>query len=228
MTDAVTSSMQDYLETMLTLSEMSGEIRVTDIAGKLNIAKASVSQAIANLKDHGLVKQDKYGPVELTVRGKEIALEVRMRHRQLKAFLVEVLGVDQKIAENDACLMEHVVSAHTMNRLMEYLNNYSRISGGEKIRVDKENAMNETEENQERKQVNTLDKMNPGQHGTINKVVSDKNLKSRLLDMGITAGRDITVIGKAPLGDPIEIDIMGYNLTLRKSEAAQIFVEVNK
>lgn len=121
MTDTITSSMQDYLETILNLSEKSDAVRVTDIADKLNIAKASVTQAISGLKKMGLVTQDRYGPVELTLIGKEMALKVRHRHRTLRKFLVEVLGVNLKIAEKEACLMEHVVSPQTIEKLVGFL-----------------------------------------------------------------------------------------------------------
>jgi ferrous iron transport protein A len=77
-----------------------------------------------------------------------------------------------------------------------------------------------------RKIVRTLDELDTGQKGKIIKLVPDKSLKSKMLSMGITNGREVTVTGKAPLGDPIELDVMGYKLSLRKYEAAQIFVEV--
>jgi Mn-dependent DtxR family transcriptional regulator len=71
----ITSSMQDYLEAMLILSESADEIRVTDIASKLNVAKASVAQAINHLKKHGLVRQERYSSVELTEAGKRMRLK---------------------------------------------------------------------------------------------------------------------------------------------------------
>jgi DtxR family Mn-dependent transcriptional regulator len=116
-TIALSSAMEDYLEVMLELAEREGIIRVTDIAAALNIAKASVTQAVTNLKDLGMVTQERYGPVQLTSTGQECAVKVRQRHRLLRKFLIEVLGVNPRIAEKDACLMEHVVSPQTMERL---------------------------------------------------------------------------------------------------------------
>ena len=78
-------AMQDYLEAILVLSEKLETVRVTDIAEQLDIAKASVSQAISSLKELSLVQQDRYGPVTLTPAGKDWH-KVRHRHRILRRF----------------------------------------------------------------------------------------------------------------------------------------------
>ena len=114
-------AMQDYLEVILDLTETQGRVRVTDIAVKLNIAKASVSQAIDNLIDLELVEQERYGPINLTLKGEEQARKVRRRHRVIKSFLIDVLGVGQGIAEKDACLIEHAISPTTMEKLCKFL-----------------------------------------------------------------------------------------------------------
>jgi len=120
----LTQSLQDYLEVMLNLSEKQEPVRITDIAEKLNVAKASVNQAINTLKDLDLVVQEKYGPVYLTEKGRKEATKVWYKHQMLYSFLVDVLGVKPAIAEKDACLMEHVVSSQTIERLVEFLNEY--------------------------------------------------------------------------------------------------------
>lgn len=113
------AAMQDYLEAILNISETAGVVRVTDIAAELKIAKASVSQALSNLKKLGLVNQEPYGAVELTCTGKKQAFEIRHRHHVLRDFL-ETLGVDTEIADEDACLMEHVVSKETIDKLIKF------------------------------------------------------------------------------------------------------------
>ena len=115
------SSMQDYLEAILDLTEKDGLVRVSDIASQLNVTKPSVTQMIENLKKQELVKQEPYGPVELTGAGRELATKVRQRHRLLKKFLIDVLEVDPEIAERDACMIEHVISPQTMEKLVEFL-----------------------------------------------------------------------------------------------------------
>lgn len=117
----LSASMQDYMEAILELEESEDSVRVTDVANKLHIAKASVNQTVQKFKEMGLVHQQTYGPVELTPEGRNVADKVRQKHRKLRQFLVEVLGVDSKIAEEDACRMEHAVSLQTMDRLTDFL-----------------------------------------------------------------------------------------------------------
>ena len=74
----------------------------------------------------------------------------------------------------------------------------------------------------------TLDLFEIGEKGIVKSVVGESKIKRRLFDMGITPGADVLMRKKAPLGDPIEITIRGYELTLRKTEAACVNMEVTK
>lgn len=71
----------------------------------------------------------------------------------------------------------------------------------------------------------SLNNLKPGEKGTIVNVTGEGITKRRLMDMGVTKGMEILVRKVAPLGDPIEVNIRGYELTFRKSEAEQIIVE---
>lgn len=117
----ISDSLQDYLETILNLSRGGEPVRVTDIASQLSLAKASVTQALGVLREQGLIHQDRYGPVELTARGRHFAVVVKQRHELLLGFLIDVLKVDPKTAEQDACLMEHAVSSQTIEKLVKFL-----------------------------------------------------------------------------------------------------------
>ncbi|MDY6825986.1 MAG: metal-dependent transcriptional regulator [Bacillota bacterium] len=117
----VTSSLQDYLEVILNLSEEKKVVRVTDIADRLDIAKPSVIQALALLKEKGLIRQNRYGPVELTEEGYRCAEKVWHRHNVLFGFLTQILGVSPQAAEEDACLIEHDLSSETFEKLISFL-----------------------------------------------------------------------------------------------------------
>jgi DtxR family Mn-dependent transcriptional regulator len=117
----ISNSLEDYLEAILILSEENDVVRITDLAKNLGIAKSSATEAVKSLADLGLLNHEKYGPVELTDRGKKKAAEIRRRHRLLKSFLTDVLGVPGETAEQDACLMEHAVSADTIDKLLKFL-----------------------------------------------------------------------------------------------------------
>jgi len=71
-----------------------------------------------------------------------------------------------------------------------------------------------------------LSELKPGEKGVISKVVGDREVRRRLLDMGLTRGTEITVIRRAPLGDPVEFLLKGYNLSLRKRESENVYVLV--
>jgi len=73
----------------------------------------------------------------------------------------------------------------------------------------------------------SLDEFQIGESGVIKAVSGDGRIRRRMLDMGVTPGAQVTLRKKAPLGDPLEITIRGYELTLRKSEAAYVMLEVN-
>ena len=117
----LSASAEDYLETILELTEAGTAARVTDIAQKMGIAKPSVTEAVVTLKERGLVSQERYGQISLTAQGLLEAKRVRRRHLVLRTFLRDVLGVDEKQAEADACQIEHVVSAKTMERMVAFL-----------------------------------------------------------------------------------------------------------
>ena len=94
--------------------------RVRDVAASLNVKMPSVVKAIGELKKLELVRQEPYGDIELTEKGARLAAMILARHTVLKAFLLK-LGVSEENAEKDACLMEHILSAETMERVQEFL-----------------------------------------------------------------------------------------------------------
>lgn len=233
-TMVLSSSMQDYLEAILELAVEENSVRITDIANKLNIAKASVNQTIGKFKEMGLVRQQAYGPVELTDDGRQLAKKVRLRHRMLRQFLIEALGVDPGIAEKDACLMEHAVSPMTIDKLTEFLFRNGYMAGERNMTGHKDNldaaggpAVEEKGENaMDTANIKALSNLRTGQKGKVIKVSSKGLIRKRIIEMGITAGTEILVKGFAPFGDPMELGVKGYNLSLRKSEADDILVEV--
>ena len=71
-----------------------------------------------------------------------------------------------------------------------------------------------------------LSELKPGEKGVVSKVVGDREIRRRLLDMGLTRGTEIIVVRRAPLGDPVEFLLKGYNLSLRKRESENVYVFV--
>lgn len=119
-----TSSLEDYIEALGFLSAELPEVRITDVALRLEVSKASASRAMTTLREAGYVEQRKYGALRLTGLGAEKAGEVAARHKLLEAFLSGVLGVQNETARLDACRMEHVMSAESIEKLQKYMENF--------------------------------------------------------------------------------------------------------
>lgn len=115
-------SRENYLETILVLKKLNGQVRSIDIARKLNFSKPSVSRAIGILKEDGFVVINRDGYIEFTEKGKQKAESVYDRHNQITEFLISIVGVSADIAEEDACRIEHVISEETFLKIKEYLN----------------------------------------------------------------------------------------------------------
>lgn len=116
---AMTQSLEDYLEAVYRLIEASGSACVRDVAKLLDVKMPSVVKAIHELKGLELVIQEPYSSIELTAKGARLARSVHARHKLLTSFLVK-LGVSPKTAEIDACRMEHILSAETLDKIRTY------------------------------------------------------------------------------------------------------------
>ena len=114
-------SAEDYLETILMISERKGTVHSVDIAEERAFSKASVSVAMKKLRENGYIAMEKDGSLKLLEPGMKIAKVIYERHKVLTDFF-EKIGVDPKTAEGDACKVEHNLSDVTFSKLKEYLN----------------------------------------------------------------------------------------------------------
>jgi len=120
-TKALSSTIEDYLETILNLEKDKKIVRVKDIARKMDVKLPTVTSMLNNLIEKGLINHEKYEYVELTKEGKRIAKDVYRRHVIFRDFLTGILNVDATTAEKDACKMEHVVSPVTLERFVKFM-----------------------------------------------------------------------------------------------------------
>ena len=111
-------SAEDYLETILMLTERQGKVRSIDVVNELGFTKASVSIAMKKLRENGYIAVDGEGNLSLLPPGQEIAERIYGRHRLLTHFFIQ-LGVDEKTAAVDACKAEHVLSEVTLEKIRE-------------------------------------------------------------------------------------------------------------
>ncbi len=117
----LSSNMEDYLEAVSLCANDKGAARVSDIRDMLGVKTPSVTGAIKALAEAGYVRHQPYSGVELTAKGRRAAEDVKKRHAILSRFLTEIIGVNPKTADIDACKMEHTVSRETLEKLHDYL-----------------------------------------------------------------------------------------------------------
>lgn len=115
----IQESAENYLETILVLQRRNGQVRSIDIVNELEFTKPSVSVAMKNLRENGYVEMDREGFLTLTDKGRAIAETIYERHTLLSGWLVR-LGVDPKVAAEDACRMEHVISAESFEAIKRH------------------------------------------------------------------------------------------------------------
>ncbi len=113
----LSASLEDYLEAIYHIVADKQAARAKDIVGRLGVHNSSVTQALRSLSDKGLVNYAPYDLITLTEAGEAAAAGVVERHQALRAFLVDVLGLDARRAEEDACKLEHDISAEVLERL---------------------------------------------------------------------------------------------------------------
>lgn len=117
---SIHESGEDYLESILKLEEQGKQVRSIDVVADLGYSKPSVSVAMKKLRQSGHVRMDESGLISLTDTGRAVAVRTWERHRTLRDFFVR-LGVDPKVAERDACKVEHDLSEETFERLLEHV-----------------------------------------------------------------------------------------------------------
>ena len=112
---------ENYLETILILSNRTGNVRSIDIARELNFSKPSVSRAVGVLREDGYISINEDGYISFTDKGRTLATAIYERHNILTEFLQKVAGVSPQTAEEDACRIEHYISEETIEGIKKFM-----------------------------------------------------------------------------------------------------------
>ena len=121
MSDTLSASLEDYLEAILSLVKGDSEAHVRDIAERLGVTMPSVTGALHSLAERNLVNYRPYGTVTLTGQGHRVAAGVWRRHQVFSEFFRGVLGLEGKLAEKNACRLEHAIDDEVLERLAGYI-----------------------------------------------------------------------------------------------------------
>jgi Mn-dependent DtxR family transcriptional regulator len=128
---AIGKSAEDYLESMIILKEKNGYIRSIDIATFLGVTKPSVSNAMKRLREEGYIEMNRSGFITVTEKGMEIADKIYTRHKKLTDFFI-ALGVNEEVAEDDACKIEHDLSDETFDAICSHIEKFSKANKSKK------------------------------------------------------------------------------------------------
>lgn len=231
----LSASLEDYLEVIFNLAGESSVVRSKDIAKLLNVSKSSVTGALRVLKKKGLANYKPYGYITLTDTGRAAAAEIVRKHNILKSFFVNVLGVEVDIAQQAACKAEHTLGPEVIARLFCFIEFITQSGKSGHNLADEfqqlcENRLQDSDfASKEISKVDDivgLNEVKPGQKGRIVKIIGRSGVNKRFADMGVVPGTIVEVQRVAPLGDPIDVKLKGYHLSLRKKEASNIMVKL--
>ena len=117
----LTSTMEDYLEAIFDLGKSKKFVRVKDIAKRMDVKMPTVTSMLKTLSSKGLVNYEKYEYVELTARGTGVGKEISRRHQLLFRFLTDILRIESGTADEEACKMEHTLSAGTLSSITDFM-----------------------------------------------------------------------------------------------------------
>jgi len=115
-----TERIEEYLEALDEIIKGKGYAKVKDVAVFLSISPPSVTEMLQKLNEKGYIHYEKYSGVTLTNKGEKLASQLRKKHETLKQFF-EIIGVPQKIADEDACRIEHVINKVTLNQVAKFV-----------------------------------------------------------------------------------------------------------
>ncbi len=247
-TENLTASLEDYLEAICQIIAEKQAVRPKDIAKRLRVGNSSVTGALRSLADRGLIGYAPYDVITLTDEGRTVAEDVIRRHEVLREFFVSVLAVDATEADAAACQMEHAVPRSILERLVQYAEfvqvcpragarwvadagyRCSHSPTRERCAQCVAEVLDELvaragQAEHDLHSTGTLLELGEHRKARVLKVGGRRDAVRRMAEMGIAPGALVEVERVAPLGDPVDVKVRGYHLSLRKEEAAGVRVQ---
>lgn len=117
----ISSSLEDYIEAVYSIYKSENKVKAIDVSRRLNVSRASTTEALQKLEQLGLINYGHYGVISITEIGVKKAEEVIKKHEALSMFFEKILGVDKTLAEETACKIEHVIGDEVFKKLEEHI-----------------------------------------------------------------------------------------------------------
>ncbi len=133
----ISASLENYLEVIAKLSKEDGYALSNDIADKMEVKRSSVTVALRNLAELDLIIYKKYKPITLTEKGKKCSEQIIYKHKNIKLFLTDLLGVNEDKADDIACKMEHFIGKEVTDRFVAFTKYIKSCPKNEQVWKDK-------------------------------------------------------------------------------------------
>ncbi|MGA8833776.1 MAG: metal-dependent transcriptional regulator [Desulfomonilaceae bacterium] len=238
----LTSAMEDYLEVIYHLEQESRIARVRDIAKRLGVKMSSVSSALKILGTRGLIRYDPHQFITLTDKGILRAKEIVRKHEILKRFLATVLRINDNVAEDNACRIEHYLDPEVIDKLIRFLEFVQTCpvdqSRWMEINAEScddcllclEEARKRIQDRAIAQQVAleggmTLAEAAPGTRVVVQQIEALGEFRENLRQEGLTEGVTIEIESVKESSRDLNLNINGYHVTMNKNDALKIFVK---
>ncbi len=215
-----TINREDYLISILRLTEGRGVTKTTELAEFMKVSPASVSEMVKVLAEEGYVSYEKYKGMSLTESGLTYARQIRKKHHVLERFLTDYLDVDHDTAHEEACRMEHALSDESAVKMCNMM--------GPRVDDDCQGCVKPCKAASEGVvKVIPMAKMTSGSRGRISHVVSeDSAVVKKLVMMGFVPGKDLLIETAVPDGPQI-IKMGDSSVAVDPRLASCIFIDAD-
>jgi DtxR family transcriptional regulator, Mn-dependent transcriptional regulator len=222
----LSSSLEDYLEAIFNLTAGGEVARSKDIADSLKVAKSSVTGALKALAEKKLVNYKPYGYVTLTPPGRVAAGRIARKHNIIKSFFVDILGVDDTLAQEAACKAEHALGPGIISRLLDFTEFLTTRNGsGRNLAVEFRNFHRNGKTPPETQM--PLSAVPAGRTVRLAGIDAGDGLKSRLAAMGMVGNAEIIVVSNNSPG-PFVVNIKGTRIAIGRDMAHKVMVHCDQ
>ncbi|ERP31784.1 metal-dependent transcriptional regulator [Chitinivibrio alkaliphilus] len=236
MEETLSSSLEDYLETILELVEENSVARVKDISDRLGVKRSSVTVALRNLSERGLVHYAPYSVITLTSKGDGIAKCISCKHTYLRLFFKELLGLDDAMAEKIACRLEHGFDSSAFIRFRAFIDIVKERFDLTDLHAEIDTAAEGSLEDclcgggapfgEERPHLCALADCQEGDRGVVRSLYLQEGELNMLADMGIVAERQVRVITNDRAAGNITVAGVDTKCTLDYETARHILLAI--
>ncbi len=238
----LSSAMEDYLEAIYHLEKEKRIARVRDIAKRLDVKMSSVSSALKSLSSRGLITYDPHQYITLTDRGLETAQEIVRRHEIIRSFLIRVLNVEEPVAEDNACRLEHHLDPAVTDRLVHFLE-FIEMCPLDQTRWQEDMAeacddclaclQTATKKLRERAKAQkaalaegmTMAEVEPGTRVIVESIKGTAKFRKQMSTERLESGVIAEIEKKDAASNTIFLNVKGYHIALHKADASKVLVK---